>query len=522
MYNPLVIFTGAAIATLAALLGVTYDRWSATAHDQIAAAGKETTPAEGKLQNMAPPAPAKELAPEKTELASIAPRDGAAPKTAAETPLAEPPEAADEAEATPDDSKPTFDTIRIERDGSAVIAGRGLPESDVTVILNGSPLGSVKADLEGAWVFVPEEPVPPGDHQLTLRMNRAGALSIDSEQSVALKVPERLGEQALVVLSDANQPSRVLQKPELTANETTVAKSDASDPEEQAQGNLPSSMELTLGTVDYDDAGEIIFSGRAKPGTSVRLYVNNKPVGDAPVAADGTWSFAGNEMIAPGSHSLRVDQLQGDGTVSTRIELPFVRATPQDVASLNQTTPAEPGVGDSSNTSGQVTSLGQPVEQTSTEDEVAVPALSAEPPAAAVDEPPSASPAAVEENQTSEVKNDEPVDAVPPIGAEPAAEPANKLVSADSLPASAEPSLARNGRVVIQPGNSLWRISRVIYGRGIEYTVLYEANKDHIRNPNLIYPGQIFSTPGVVPPETIDPKTTAPLANTTSSPTSQQ
>jgi hypothetical protein len=62
----------------------------------------------------------------------------------------------------------------------------------------------------------------------------------------------------------------------------------------------------------------------------------------------------------------------------------------------------------------------------------------------------------------------------------------------------------------------------VIYGRGIEYTVIYDANRDHIRNPNLIYPGQIFSTPGVVPPETIDPQSTAPLANTTSSPTSPQ
>src|SRR5688572_27089324 len=231
MYNPLVIFTGAAITTLAALLGVTYDRWSATAHDQIAAAGKETlsTPAEGKLQDMAPPAPVKEPPAEKTELASIAPQKPTA---------TEPPETGHAAEAVPDDSKPTFDTVRIERDGSAVIAGRGLPESDVTVILNGSPLGSVKADVEGAWVFVPEEPVPPGDHQLTLRMNRPGNLAINSEQSVALKVPQRLGEEALVVLSDASQPSKVLQTPEDTANETRIAQSEASSSEQEAQGDL--------------------------------------------------------------------------------------------------------------------------------------------------------------------------------------------------------------------------------------------------------------------------------------------
>jgi nucleoid-associated protein YgaU len=66
--------------------------------------------------------------------------------------------------------------------------------------------------------------------------------------------------------------------------------------------------------------------------------------------------------------------------------------------------------------------------------------------------------------------------------------------------------------VVIQPGNNLWQISRVIYGKGVQYTVIYEANKDQIRNPNLIYPGQIFETPGSQAPESIDPDCRKPLA----------
>jgi nucleoid-associated protein YgaU len=70
---------------------------------------------------------------------------------------------------------------------------------------------------------------------------------------------------------------------------------------------------------------------------------------------------------------------------------------------------------------------------------------------------------------------------------------------------------ARPGHVVIQPGNNLWRISRVIYGRGIEYTVIYQANRDQIRDPDLIYPGQIFLTPGVNPPKEIDPEWREPL-----------
>ena len=56
-----------------------------------------------------------------------------------------------------------------------------------------------------------------------------------------------------------------------------------------------------------------------------------------------------------------------------------------------------------------------------------------------------------------------------------------------------------NGRVIVQPGNSLWRIARRAYGEGVAFTLIYEANVDQIENPDLIYPGQIFSVPGYVP-----------------------
>ncbi len=52
------------------------------------------------------------------------------------------------------------------------------------------------------------------------------------------------------------------------------------------------------------------------------------------------------------------------------------------------------------------------------------------------------------------------------------------------------------GRIVVQPGNSLWKLARDTYGQGVQYTVIYEANKDQIANPDLIYPGQVFSVPG--------------------------
>jgi nucleoid-associated protein YgaU len=77
----------------------------------------------------------------------------------------------------------------------------------------------------------------------------------------------------------------------------------------------------------------------------------------------------------------------------------------------------------------------------------------------------------------------------------------------DQLP---EGSVAE-GRVVVQPGNNLWRLARAAYGRGVRYTVIYEANRDQIRNPRLIFPGQVFAVPGIAAPPATAPAT-APAA----------
>jgi hypothetical protein len=64
--------------------------------------------------------------------------------------------------------------------------------------------------------------------------------------------------------------------------------------------------------------------------------------------------------------------------------------------------------------------------------------------------------------------------------------------------------------VVVQPGNNLWRVARAVYGRGIDYTVIYEANTDQIRDPDLIYPGQVFRIPekdGAATPADPEPRT---------------
>jgi nucleoid-associated protein YgaU len=89
-----------------------------------------------------------------------------------------------------------------------------------------------------------------------------------------------------------------------------------------------------------------------------------------------------------------------------------------------------------------------------------------------------------------------------------------KVVARAELPVqvSTLPADMTDGRsVVVQPGNSLWRLARRTMGDGMLYTTIYAANRDQIRNPDLIYPGQIFTVPsGAQAPSEQPTKNVAP------------
>jgi len=73
----------------------------------------------------------------------------------------------------------------------------------------------------------------------------------------------------------------------------------------------------------------------------------------------------------------------------------------------------------------------------------------------------------------------------------PASEPAT------SEPAAAEPAAeaAAPITITVQPGFTLWAIARDTYGDGVLYVQVFEANRDKIKDPDLIYPGQVFTVP---------------------------
>jgi nucleoid-associated protein YgaU len=67
---------------------------------------------------------------------------------------------------------------------------------------------------------------------------------------------------------------------------------------------------------------------------------------------------------------------------------------------------------------------------------------------------------------------------------------------AQRIAESFAPSAAMaSGKYTVQAGNSLWVIARKAYGNGLHYTVIFGANKEHIKDPNVIFPGQVISLP---------------------------
>lgn len=629
--KPLVLFSSLAVLCAGGLMALSYKGLQDDPSALTAlSSGSQTVKIKPAEAVSTPPATQKSAettaAPaEKAEekIAAVAPKEAeTAPsaETAPEVKLGDETAKPEAVEAKPEGA--SFDIVRVEEDGSAVLAGRAAPGSTVRLLINEKVAGETQANERGEWVVIPVEPMSAGAHQMQIETeNAAGEVKL-AEQSVALTVPDQPGTQPLIVLSETAKPSRVLQKPEAaevklseaapenTASEnaenTTVAsqqpaaESKTAALEPPATTTVPAvtstARSLNVDVVDYNDAGLTTFSGRSAPGSTVRVYVDDVYTGESTAGSDGTWSFTAGSEIASGPHALRTDQIAQDGSVSERIELPFFRESAERIASLQaqrkttteeeqakpetmataaaepdttakvaaaetRTAPAEPvapvaaeaKAADSVKTAAEAEAADKPVvaetQQTSgvkgdvetakpdvapasAEPETSQQVVAAEPAkpeiTQQVAEPETAVESAKPESTQQQVAAVEPdAEAVKPADLMPATEddaPTVEVAKPEPETAPAETAAVTSksgqtdtvapvtGKVVIQPGNNLWQISRVIYGQGRRYTVIYDANKEQIRDPDRIYPGQIFETPGSDAPESIDPACKLPLA----------
>ena len=292
--------------------------------------------------------------------------DGAASAADAESGLGDPLDPGSEALAPT--LQPSFDIVRVMPDGAAVMAGRAAPGAEVEILANGAPIARTTANEAGEWVLPLERPLTGGEIELSLRSTGFGGETQQSEQSVAVIVPETPDEVPRVVLSAPGEASRVLQGPSAGAT----------------------SGELAVATVDYEPDGSAIIAGMAEPGSTVQIMLDGTIIGTTTADEEGRWEFRPESPVEAGLYALRAAELDAEGEIVEEVLVPFQRESAEKV----------------------------------------------------------------------------------------------RQALAD-------------GKWVVQPGNNLWTIARDLYGSGPLYTVIYDANAGRIRDPNLIYPGQVFEMPDV-------------------------
>ncbi len=272
------------------------------------------------------------------------------------------PQRGDAPETQTEEDALSFDTVRIESDGTGLVAGRAPARAEVTLLDRGQEVASTDSSARGEWVVTIDEPLRPGSAELTLRARLPNGEIINSSQRLAIVVGDDDERMAVVSDVDGGAGSRILQG-------TGQAASESGD--------------LLLETIDYGRDKRITLSGKSVAPRTVRAYLDNRYIGESPVnRTTERWSLVTRDEIAEGNYTVRLDQIDDTGAVRSRISLPFT-----------------------------------------------------------------------------------------------------KIYRGIS------------GVVEIEKGDNLWTISRKLYGQGHLYTVIYEMNKDQIRDPDLIYPEQVFSTP---------------------------
>ena len=627
--NPVAIFTGLAVAAAVGLGAIIYSRQPTTIAEKppeptVTQPATPEKPADATAEKKPEPAPAQPEQAAKTETPT--------PETAKAPEPPKQPEAKTEAAAKPTfdtvrveadggtlaagQALPGAD-VTLKRNGEVVGSAQANADGDWVVVTE-APLPKGASELSVEQKTADAGPATVSDQSIAVVVpvnpteKAMVALIEPGMPTQVLQKPEQAAtaeatpaKPAATAETEAKATTETAQQPaaEKPAADAAAASGETPAPVETAPEAAPDTMTalaepekteeptaqppaaeqpvvetpaakpgapVSLDAVDYNATGDIVFSGSATPGSAVRVYVDNSGVGDALADQSGHWTFAGTQKIAPGGHSLRVDQIDAEGKVLSRVELPFVREEAARVAEMNKpeaVTPAQPEsqktveAAQPAPSTPEVTvtaEAGAPKPTTSETSEAAASAdtqLAPKPETAAPATQPETEVAKAEQGEEvakseapavtpteepvakteqpatiaeqSAAKTEEPAvatQAEPTTQADATqksavAEPAQiEAKSTDAAGATvatgeqAQPTQPKNGRIIIQPGNNLWKLSRVIYGKGLSYTVIYEANKGQIRDPDLIYPGQIFATPNAVPPETIDPKRKKPLS----------
>jgi len=395
---------------------------------------------------------------------------------------------------------PSFDVVGVEPTGETVVAGRSDAGAIVALTANGKVVGKSIANEAGEWTIILDAPLKPGDYDVGLEVHDEAGTSLEkSDQHLAVSVPEDGKEQPLVVLNTPDGPSDILQKPETGGQMAQTEGEPAAEPQETAVASAdqpageakPAAPEqqdtATAGSEPaVEDSTQTAETGAPKasaaPGTgqdrqTAALAVQEEPAGSGTGSATADTASA---AVAPAGNGTEQEPKAGPSAPTVTVEAVESEKDKVFVAGTG-----EPGssvrvyVGEDFQGEAKVNSSGKWLVQGDknvAEGNVEVRADLIGKDGNTVD---ARAAVTFEKEQNQQIV----LTKVVATGASGGSDGQGAEVQ-KSLPV-----------VIIRKGDNLWRISRRLYGDGVRYTTIYQANQDQIRDPDLIYPGQVFLTP---------------------------
>lgn len=333
-----------------------------------------------------PPAPlATAPAPEAAAPAVPAPAEPAPAAPATETAKVD--AKSDRPKAPAEMTVPSFDLLRVEPDGSTVIAGKGEPNTKLDIMNGDTVIATAEIGPSGDFAAVLDTPLEAGDYQLTLRAAGPDGAAVASEEVATVSIPKDGGAGLLAMVTKPGEASRILTQPEAPAApqpeapaapqaETpaapaATAEAPAEAPVAQQEtasaagaltlpdlpaaaldiaGNAPAATavapapeqvvsapaapETPKPAIDAAvrvDAVEIegdklFVAGSATPGFSVRVLADDVAVGTAKASPAGRFIVEAVAALSVGDHTITAELIEpGSSTVVQRATVPFNR-----------------------------------------------------------------------------------------------------------------------------------------------------------------------------------------------------
>ncbi|WP_162901460.1 hypothetical protein [Breoghania sp. L-A4] len=227
---------------------------------------------------------------------------------------------------------PTFDIVRIEPTGDAVVAGLSEPKAVVALVANGAVVGKTTANTSGEWAIVLSKPLEPGDYDVAIQAASEDGKMVESTQRVTVSIPKSKTDDVLVVMNAEGEASTILQKPVAAQGELVVAQSDDTAASDKTRATAALQEKPAEAVAP---AADTAATKTPASGTPAAESGPDAPASEAPAAGAPATGMAGSETAAPetvttGSEpSAEPAPAAAQPAAETAVEMPSVAEAPK-------------------------------------------------------------------------------------------------------------------------------------------------------------------------------------------------